>query len=144
MCSACITFSGCFHTTVFALLSLQILLLEPPSSDAFDRSYPEKPHQCQPKAPLYTIVTTPTAHLKAPFPEKKRVTFKENIIYLIPTRAEIFGTTPKTSLWYNSNDIVEFEKAAVNEGKLFMASNALNDFRTAASLYFSINIEIGT
>lgn len=145
MCIECISLPGCFPSTVFALLSLRVLLLDPPNcfkcSDASPGSDLDKPHQDQPEAFLHAAVTTPpTATLKAPSQKKlkKCVAFKEDTLYLIPTRAEIFSATLKTSLWYNSDDISEFEKAAVIEVRHFMARNALNDFHVASILYFRV------
>ena len=126
----------CIHSTFLALESLQRTTKDSHALKPFDPTPVTKPElHDDPAQPTSPINATSTKKLK------KHVTFEKDTFHLIPTRDEIFGTAPKSTIWYNSNDIAEFEKAAVTEVRHFMANNALNDFHIATMLYFGVKTE---
>lgn len=144
---------NCIHSTFLALESLQqttedthahaLKSIDPTSLE--DSLRKTQLHLTKPLLSLDVNRNVhPSASIDAAIPKqlKKRVNFKESTFYLIPTREEIFSTTLKSDLYYNPCDIALFKTAAVAEVKLFMANNAIPDFRIASMQYYGVRTDV--
>lgn len=62
---------------------------------------------------------------------KKKVSFSNNDVYLVPTRAEIIEEHTKDRLWYNAANIASFRTNAFEEVKHCMQNTGILEIRKA-------------
>jgi hypothetical protein len=62
---------------------------------------------------------------------KRHVSFTANAVFLVPNRNELFSETLKEKLWYNSSNIGEFRKSAMEEVEYCMKHTGIVEIRRA-------------
>lgn len=69
--------------------------------------------------------------IQGPQKLKKRVSFTENTVFIVPNRDDLFKETAKEIIWYNAENIAEFKKSTLEEVEYCMTRTGIHEIRRA-------------